>query len=169
MKKTKKWTLKAVIREIVVDGLIILVLANVISYFRRPDLPFTELEPITVTLVDGSTFKWDKDRPLVLHFWGTWCSVCRAEASNIDWIAGRYDVLTVAVNSGDDQKIMNFLKQKGLKYKVLNDRKGVWAQRFHIRAFPTTFIFDKHGKMAFAEVGYTTTIGLLFRLWWAGL
>jgi thioredoxin-related protein len=72
--------------------------------------------------------------------------------------------LTIAVNSGANEKVKAYLKQKDFTFKVLNDKEGVWAQRFSVEAFPTTFLYDSKGELKFTEVGYTTTAGLLARM-----
>ncbi len=55
-------------------------------------------------------------------------------------------------------------KEHNLNFKVINDVEGVWAKRFKVEAYPTTFIYDSKGELRFTEVGYTTTAGLLARL-----
>jgi len=72
--------------------------------------------------------------------------------------------LTIAVNSGADNEIETYLKERGLTFKVLNDKEGTWAEQFRVEAYPTTFIYNAKGKLKFSEVGYTTTAGLLARL-----
>ena len=142
----------------------VLILTNIISYMRKPELVQTRLPNIEAVLLDGSQFKVEEGKPLVIHFWATWCRTCKLEASNIERVSKKYEVLTIAVNSGDDKKIKTYLKERGLTFKVLNDSDGKWARQFKVEAFPTTFIYDGQGELRFTEVGYTTTAGLLARL-----
>ena len=86
------------------------------------------------------------------------------EAPNIDSVAKNYQVLTIANNSGSDEDIRNYMKQKGLSFPVYNDEDGSWSRAFHLSAFPTTFIYDSHGKLKYTDVGYTTTPGLVARM-----
>ena len=166
MKFKKVWS---VIKEILTTILIVFVVSLVINYIRRPELPTDYLPESTVRLIDNTEFYMHPGHPLILHFWAVWCPVCKMEAPNINWISKHYPVLTVVVNSGPDQKVMSFLKQHGWSFKVLNDTHNKWAARFRVHALPTTFIFDKKGKLRFVEIGYTTTPGLLVRLWWVSL
>jgi len=155
---------KKIAKEVLSAALIIFVLSNIISYIRKPNLDSNLLPTIKVTLLDGSTFLPKIDKPIVIHFWATWCPTCKLEADNIERISKKYQVLTIAVNSGENKKIQAYMKEKGLTFDVMNDNNGQMAKRFHVEAYPTTFIYDSQSKLAYTEVGYTTTMGILARL-----
>lgn len=160
--KTNRW--KAYLKEAAIGVLILLVVSNIINYLRAPKPESDHLVLPPVTLLDGRPLQLPKERAIALHFWGTWCPVCRAEASNIDTIAKSFSVITVAVNSGESEAVAAYMRQHGLHYPVINDPRGVLAARYKVTVFPTTFIFDRHGKLRFTETGYTTTAGLAARL-----
>ena len=160
----KKWNIRSIFKEMVTITAAVFILTNIISYVRKPELVQTKLPNIEAALLDGSQFKVEKGKPLVIHFWATWCPTCKLEAPNIERVSKKYEVLTIAVNSGDDKKIKTYLKERGLTFKVLNDSDGKWARQFKVEAFTTTFIYDGQGELRFTEVGYTTTAGLLARL-----
>jgi len=134
------------------------------NYVRKPELDSDHLPDFEVTLVNGDDFRKPEGKPLVIHFWAEWCKVCKLEASNIQSVSAKYEVLTIAVNSGNDSNVKAYLKERGLTFKVLNDIDSTWAKKFKVEVFPTTFIYDRKGKLKFTEVGYTTTAGLLARL-----
>lgn len=160
----QKWNLKSITKEILLGIALIFILTNIISYLRQPTLDSAQLPPIEVQLIDGSLFRAVTGRPLVIHFWATWCPTCRLEAANIERVSESYEVLSIAVNSGTDDDIEKYMKQNQLSFKVLNDPKGIWAKKFNVEAYPTTFIYDAKAKLKFTEVGYTSTAGLLARL-----
>jgi thiol-disulfide isomerase/thioredoxin len=152
------------VKELVIGAVAIFILSNIISYLRKPVLSSTQLPQAEVTLLDSRPYRLKTGKPLVIHFWATWCKVCKLEAQNIETLSKQYEVLTIAVNSGDNGKIEAYLKERGVTFKVLNDLDGTWAKQFNVEVFPTTFIYDKKGELKFTEVGYTTTAGLLARL-----
>ena len=159
-----KWNMKSIVKELITGIVLLFILSNIISYMRKPELSSTQLPQVEVTLVDGSSYKFIKGKPIVIHFWAEWCKICKLEAQNIETLSKKYEVLTIAVNSGDNTKVKAYLKKRGLNFKVLNDMDGVWAKQFKVEVFPTTFIYDSKGELKFTEVGYTTTAGLLARL-----
>lgn len=158
--------IKKTLKEVALFALMLFVISNVISYLRSPKLQSDNIPDIEVALIDGSLFesKSMEGRPLVIHFWATWCPACKAEATNIESISNEYEVLSIAVNSGTDKALRTYMKQNDLHYRVLNDAEGKWAGMFKVEAYPTTFIYDGKGELKFTEVGYTTTFGLKGRL-----
>ena len=148
----------------IIGVLLLFIFANIISYLRKPELPSTRLPKLEVVLLDGKEYMPKEGKSLVVHFWATWCPTCKLEASNIESVSKQYEVLTIAVNSGDNAKIEAYMKEKELSFNVVNDAQGVLAKQFHVEAYPTTFIYDAKGELKFTEVGYTSTAGLLARL-----
>lgn len=159
-----KWNIKSITKELAKGAVVLFIFSNIISYFLKPELAFTQLPPLEVSLLDGSNYSPIEGKPLVLHFWATWCPTCKLEISNIETISHEYEVLTVAVNSGDNAKLKAFMSEKDLSFRVVNDSDGVLAKQFNIEAYPTTFIYDAHGELKFTEVGYTSTVGLIARV-----
>jgi thiol-disulfide isomerase/thioredoxin len=107
--------------------------------------------------------------PVLVHFWSTWCPVCRLEQSSIDALARRAPVITVAMQSGDRDAVARHLRNEALSFPVLNDPDGAIAARWGVRAVPASFIVDGAGQIRYVETGYTTGVGLRLRLWLAGL
>jgi len=164
--KWKQWA-----KELAVMAVAAVILATVVGYLRAPSFEDAALPEVQVSKLFGMAYDSSvkPDEPYVLHFWATWCPVCRAEAGNIDALAKEAKVITVAVKSGGLQKIDAYKREHGLSFPVINDQNGAVAEAFRINVFPTTIIVGRDGKVFWAETGYTTTWGLKFRLWLADL
>jgi peroxiredoxin len=161
----KRWSLKYILKEVVVTFLILFIVSMVLNYIRKPDINENIYSYELTDIQNGSIdFNQYRGRPLVVHFWGTWCPVCRVEASNIEKISKKYNLITIAVNSGSDEDINKFLKEHQLSYRVISDKDAHLAKKFNIEVYPTTLIYDKNGELRFTEVGYSTTLGLQARL-----
>lgn len=161
-----KLNMKKILKEVVVFAAALFVISNFISYLRSPLLESDKLPVIDVALIDGKIFGSTamKGKPLVVHFWATWCPSCKAEASNIETISKEYEVLSIAVNSGTDEALNRYMAKNGYTFRVLNDTQGKWAGKFKVDVFPTTFIYDAEGMLKFTEVGYTSLLGFKSRL-----
>ena len=162
MKKILSW-----VKELLIALVILTLLLNVISFLKKPKLESNTLQKFELTTTTQKHISSTdySQKPLLIHFWATWCPTCKLEASNIERLSKKYQVVTVAVNSGSDEDINRFLKKHDLTYLVVNDSEGEFASKFSISSFPTTFIYDKNAEIKFSEVGYTSTWGLEFRMW----
>lgn len=110
------------------------------------------------------------DEPTLVHFWATWCSICRTEQSNIVAIAHDHpNTITVAMNSGLTNEVKRYMQEQGIDFRTVNDPDGSISEAWGVHAVPASFIIAPDGKIQFVEVGYTTEMGLRLRLWWAGL
>jgi peroxiredoxin len=109
-------------------------------------------------------------KPVLVHFWATWCPICRAEQGSITAIAkDRTDVITVAMQSGGTEEVSRHMREQGLDFPVVNDPDGSLSSAWGVHAVPASFIIAPDGHIRFVEVGYTTGIGLRLRLWLAGI
>ena len=157
--------IKHYIKEVILFMIIIIVLANAISLYRSSDLNKDPLALKNVTLHNGSKYTLSDTKPTLIHIWAIWCPTCKAEASNIQTLSDHYDVLTVAVKSGSDDEIQNWLNENEYTFNVINDSSGAIASNFNISVFPSTLIYNKNKKLVFSDVGYTSTWGLFLRMW----
>ena len=152
--------LKFYIKEVVSFIVVLTILANMVSYYKASDLNQNKLDIENISL---------NNKPILIHFWSTWCPTCKIEASNIQTISENFNVLTIAVNSGENSDINKYLNKNNLDFKVINDKDSFYARKFNITVFPTTLIYDKNKNLMFSDVGYTSTFGLWVRMWWAEL
>jgi thiol-disulfide isomerase/thioredoxin len=117
-------------------------------------------EPFALAALQG--------RPAVVHFWATWCPVCELEQGMIDALAEEYPVITVAMQSGEAQEVLDYLAEQGVDYPVVNDPDGLIARRYGVSGVPASFVLDGKGEVRFVTRGYTSGPGMRVRLWLAG-
>ncbi|MDX8400092.1 MAG: protein disulfide oxidoreductase [Gallionellaceae bacterium] len=109
------------------------------------------------------------EKPILLHFWATWCSICSVEQDAINAIAHDHpNMISVAMQSGSKQQIAKHMHAQGLSFPVINDSDGKIARQCGVHGVPASFIIAPDGTIQFIEVGYTSGIGLRLRLWLAG-
>lgn len=127
--------------------------------------------PLAGRAVSGKTLDLSTYRgaPVLLHFWGSWCPVCRAEQHAIVALGEDFPLVTVAAFSGEDDAVQSYLTDHPMGAPTLADPKGALARAYQVKAYPTTFVIDEDGDVQHMEVGYTSEFGLRLRMWWANL
>lgn len=158
------------LRHVVEVVLVVLVLWGIRAWQHR-DVANGPAPSLVGTTLDGAAYSLaaNSDQPVLVHFWATWCSICRLEQSSIDNLAQDVRVITVAMQSGNAAEVERHLLEQELRFPVINDPDGAIATAWGVHAVPASFIIDPAGQVRFVEVGYTTQMGLQLRLWLAGL
>lgn len=123
--------------------------------------------PLAAADLNGNAFTWADltGRPALLYFWATWCPVCSAMRSSVRSVAKDHPVVTVALQSGTDAELRNYLNRHELAIRVFSDPAGAIAERYRLRGVPALFFIDRNGQIRFSATGYTTEIGIRIRLW----
>ena len=106
-------------------------------------------------------------KPILVHFWATWCGICKLEQDSIQSLSNDFNVITIAMQSGSDQEVQSYLDQHNLKFNVINDIDGKFVQAYGVRGVPASFIVNNENQIVASERGYTTGWGLRLRLWLA--
>ena len=124
---------------------------------------------LNATFLSGESFNLQAPfhEPRLLHFWATWCPVCKLEQDSIESISKDYSVVSIAMQSGTDIELEQYMQDENLSFAVIADARGTIAHRFGVKAVPVSFILNDKGNIVFTETGFTSSWGLRFRLWLA--
>ncbi len=118
------------------------------------DVSFTTYKQVGDNQFEEKQIKLEdyKGKPVILHFWATWCGPCVMELPKYDEFASNETVHHIAVASENQtpQSIAAFYKQKSIKnLSIAIDPKMVLSQVMQVRGLPTTVFINKDGQ----EVG----------------
>ena len=99
-----------------------------------------------------------KNKVIFLNFWATWCPPCRNEMPHIQELYEEYgenkkDVIFIGVNNESQQSMSQFLENNNYSFPVVTDSTEEVLEKYRIRAFPTTFIIGKDGKIREIIIG----------------
>ena len=113
-------------------------------------------EPVRLSDLQG--------QPVVVNFWATWCSTCRAETPDlIDLYEEHRDtgltLLGVNLREADGQ-VQGFVDDFGITFPVLLDRNGQVASTWRIggpnNGVPSTYFIDSNGIVQLVVFGFLT-------------
>jgi peroxiredoxin len=123
---------------------------------KTPDAaPAFALEDLAGRRVSLADFR---GRAVFLNFWATWCAPCREEFPAMVTLSrelGEQGLAVVAVNFQEDREAVRaFAREFGVPFPVLLDPSGGVAERYGVRALPTTVFGDRQGMLVGLALGY---------------
>jgi peroxiredoxin len=153
--------------RISLQALLIVAIIVGVNLWRTRDAASGRPPPLVATTLEGAHFdiKEYLGKPLFVHFWAEWCPICSLEEDSIQSLSRDYEMITVAMSSGDDEAVRAHMKERGLSFKVINDESGQIAAEWGVQAVPATFVIDAAGEIRFVEMGYSSRLGLMLRHW----
>ncbi len=111
--------------------------------------------------LDGNTISLSSLRgsPVMLNFWATWCGYCVEEMPLIEevyqgWAGKPPSVVILAIDIKESlSKVRSFMEDYNLSFTALLDSDGSVAEKYGVRAIPTSFFIDKDGIVQDVKIG----------------
>lgn len=112
--------------------------------------------------LNGETIRLSQcvGKKVILNFWATWCTQCKAEMPHLQSFYERYKdqgVEIVAVNVTDQDKgknaVAKIAEEYGLSFDILLDEEGYAGMNYQIISLPTSFFIDEEGQIMEAIAG----------------
>lgn len=108
----------------------------------------------------GSVLKLSdlKGKVVYVDFWASWCKPCRKSfpwMNNLQKQFAKQGLKIIAVNVDKDQSLVEkFLKMYPADFTVAYDPDGSLASKLKVKGMPSSFIFDRNGKLITSHVGF---------------
>ena len=109
------------------------------------------------TTIDGKPFRLSalRGRPIIVHYWATWCEPCKKDMVLLRRLQARYKragLTLVGVNvDAIKSDAQAFLKQNPLTWVQLFEEGGMesspLSNAFGVQTLPTMMLINKEGKM----------------------
>lgn len=154
------------------DLVILTLIVSVVGWWQNRDLPArgTPMPEFSFATIDHQVVSNEslKGKATMMVVWAPWCGVCKFESPNVSrvhrWMGERANVVSLAIGYRDYASITGFVRDHRVDYPVLVGNEDI-EEALKIQRLPTVFFFDEQGEVTFRTSGYTTTLGLLVRLW----
>ena len=157
------------IKELLLFLVIAMVIGFAIDLWRSQSMVSGKVPDLIETSIQGEKIDlalMSQEKPVLVYFWATWCPVCSSVSPSVDYLSNHYQVVTVALTSGEPQLIKRYLQAKEYDFSVINDPKGVISRHWGVSVTPTIFIIDK-GEVSSVTTGFTSPLGIWLRLLFA--
>ena len=101
-----------------------------------------------------------KGKTVLVDFWASWCGPCRQSFPWMNDLQKRYGgkgLAIVAVNLDKDREFADeFLAEVPASFTVAFDPSGKTAERYKVKAMPSTFLISPDGKVLARHAGFDT-------------
>ena len=138
--------------------LLVIILLLAISFFvarkfKKNYAPSIELSAITLKDLSGNIVDLAKlsGKPLVINFWGTWCSPCRQELPGFQKVKEKYrdKVNFVMVSDEAVDKIITFKEANNYTFLFVQLQKNF--RDLGITSVPFTYFYDADGRLIYKK------------------
>ncbi|MGA9567028.1 MAG: TlpA disulfide reductase family protein [Candidatus Korobacteraceae bacterium] len=115
----------------------------------------------TVTDIDGRKLNLSdfKGKVVLLDFWATWCTPCRAEIPHFVEMQNKYGpqgLQVIGISMDDDAKpVREFYQQYKMNYPVAVGDDKLADQFGGVMGLPVNFLIDREGRIHSKHLGAT--------------
>ncbi len=94
----------------------------------------------------------------MVDFWASWCKPCGKALPWLSQLAAAHrddGLVVVAVNLDEDlDSAQTMLAGLSTAVVVVHDPEGELAGKYDLQGMPSTYVYDRTGKLRFDHVGY---------------
>lgn len=99
-----------------------------------------------------------RGKVVYLDFWASWCQPCRKSfgwMNKMQSLYGEDGFTVIAINLDESRaKANKFLQQIPANFAVAFDPRGSTAEKYKVKAMPSSYLIDKNGKLVHANLGF---------------
>jgi peroxiredoxin len=93
-----------------------------------------------------------------LNFWATWCPPCKTEMPSMERLYRRHKdrgltIVAISIDAAGAEPVASFVRQLDLTFPIGLDPTLEVANRYTVRALPSSFLIDRSGNTVAIAVG----------------
>jgi peroxiredoxin len=113
----------------------------------------------TLRSLDGQEYTLSslKGNVVLVDFWTTWCPPCRNSIPVLMSLYEKYQgqgFIVLGVSNEDIATLKKFRDNMNMNYPILVDNQNI-MQSYGVRSIPNMYIFNKKGKVAKHQIGFS--------------
>jgi thiol-disulfide isomerase/thioredoxin len=94
----------------------------------------------------------------LVNIWATWCLPCREEMPSMQELYAAYKgrgfrIAAVSIDDGDPEMVRRFVREFGLTFDILHDRRTAIQQAYQTTGVPESFLLDREGTIVKRVIG----------------
>lgn len=102
--------------------------------------------------------KKHEGKVVYLDFWASWCVPCRKSFPWMNTLQEKHQAkgfIVLSVNLDSQASLAEkFLQQTPANFAIIYDAKGALAKRFKLKGMPSSYLFNREGKLMSSHVGF---------------
>ena len=95
---------------------------------------------------------------VIVDFWASWCKPCRQSIPWLNAMRERYGargLAIIGVNVDAERRDADrFLSAIPIGFELVFDPYGDLARQFKVKGMPSSFVFDRNGKLVESNLGF---------------
>ena len=100
-------------------------------------------------------------KPVILHFWATWCPYCKKLQPKLVELQKKYqssgiEIVSISFNEDDDAKPQDEINHRGYDFITAVNGESV-ASQYGVRGTPTTFFINRRGQAIYKSTSSDVT------------
>lgn len=102
--------------------------------------------------------KAEAGKVVVVDFWASWCVPCRRSIPWLNQMQAKYGgqgLVVIGVNVDAERPLAErFLVETPASFRIVYDAEGRLPKEYGVQGMPTSFVFDRSGKLAGKHIGF---------------
>lgn len=144
--------------------IVIILILTAFILIKPRDLVGEQAPDFSLSDIDGNEFNLSdyRGKVVVLDLMATWCGPCKTEMDHLKTIFNKYNsseviIISIGIDSDEsNEELQAFKEDYGDDWIFARDTDNVGG-KYNADAIPTIVIIDKNGRVAFEQVGVTSS------------
>jgi thiol-disulfide isomerase/thioredoxin len=100
-----------------------------------------------------TTLREHRGKPVLLHFWATWCEPCRTELPTLTALSREQRLAVVLVSVDESWPVIEHYFDNDVPTEIMLDHAGDLRRAFGVSTLPDSYLLDGEGRLVARFLG----------------